>query len=81
MNKIYTTKTAALKATTADVRLIEEQNIADATYHSEDRTKYYSMEWGHYVTHPEKFQVFNSIDEACEFYKIISKETQNEFNH
>jgi hypothetical protein len=50
----------------------EEKNMA--TYCNEDGTKFYNIEWGHDVTHPEEFQQFDSLETACASYGVMPKE-------
>jgi hypothetical protein len=50
----------------------EEKNMA--TYCNEDGTKFYNIEWGHDVTHPEEFQQFDSLETACVSYGVMPKE-------
>ena len=45
-----------------------------AEYCSEDGTRYYNIEWGHDVTHPEEFQQFDSLETACVSYGVMPKE-------
>ena len=54
-------------------KLIEEDNKELAEYCTEDVTKYYNIEWGHDVTHPEEFEYFGSLLEACGYYGVIPK--------
>ena len=54
-------------------RLIEEENPEMAEYCTEDGTKYYNILWGHDVTHPEDFEYFGSLLEACGYYGVIPK--------
>ena len=54
-------------------RLIEEENPEMAEYCTEDGTKYYNIDWGHDVTHPEDFEYFGSLLEACGYYGVIPK--------
>ena len=54
-------------------RLIEEENSERAEYCTEDGTKYYNIEWGHDVTHPEEFEYFGSLLEVCGYYGVIPK--------
>ena len=49
----------------------EEKEMAE--YCTEDGTKYYNIEWGHDVTHPEDFEYFGSLLEACGYYGVIPK--------
>ena len=49
----------------------EEKEMAE--YCTEDGTKYYNIEWGHDVTHPEEFEYFGSLLEACGYYGVIPK--------
>jgi hypothetical protein len=50
----------------------EEKNIA--TYCNEDGTKFYIIEWGHDVTHPEEFQQFDSLEDAMAHWNVFPKE-------
>ena len=52
------------------VHLIEVEDDT-AEYVSLDGTKFYQLNWGHDVTHPEKFQKFASLEEAREHYGIL----------
>lgn len=45
-----------------------------ATYCNEDGTKFYNIDWGHDVTHPEEFQQFDSLETACVSYGVMPKE-------
>ena len=55
-------------------QLIEEEDKERAEYCSEDGTKFYNIEWGHDVTHPEEFQQFDSLETACVTYGVMPKE-------
>lgn len=55
-------------------QLIEEEDKERAEYCSEDGTKFYNIEWGHDVTHPEEFQQFDSLETACVSYGVMPKE-------
>lgn len=50
----------------------EQKNFAP--YCNEDGTKFYNIEWGHDVTHPEEFQQFDSLETACVSYGVMPKE-------
>ena len=50
-----------------------EKEKASAEYCTEDGTKYYNIDWGHDVTHPDEFQYFGSLLEACGYYGVIPK--------
>ena len=51
-----------------------KEQKARAEYCSEDGTKFYDIEWGHDVTHPEEFQQFDSLETACVSYGVMPKE-------
>ena len=51
-----------------------KEQKARAEYCSEDGTKFYNIEWGHDVTHPEEFQQFDSLETACVSYGVMPKE-------
>ena len=55
-------------------RLEEVENKEEAEYCNTDKTKYYNIEYCHDTTHPEKFQQFNSLEEACASFEVISNE-------
>lgn len=55
-------------------RLEEVENKEEAEYCNVDKTKYYNIEYCHDTTHPEKFQQFNSLEEACASFEVIVNE-------
>jgi hypothetical protein len=54
--------------------LIECENKEMAEYCNEDGSKFYNIEWGHDVTNPEKFQQFDSIEDAAASYGVFRKD-------
>lgn len=52
-------------------RLEEVENKEEAEYCNADKTKYYNIEYCHDTTHPEKFQQFDSLEEACGYFGVI----------
>lgn len=55
-------------------RLEEVENKEEAEYCNADKTKYYNIEYCHDSTHPEKFQQFSSLEEACASFEVIVNE-------
>ena len=55
-------------------KLIEVQNKELAEYCNEDGSKFYNINWGHDVTHPEEFQQFDSLEDAAVSYGVFRKE-------
>lgn len=55
-------------------RLEEVENKEEAKYCNADKTKYYNIQYCHDSTHPEKFQRFNSLEEACASFEVIVNE-------
>jgi hypothetical protein len=53
---------------------LTEEEKKMAAYCNEDGTKFYNIEWGHDVTHPEEFQQFDSLETACVSYGVMPKE-------
>ena len=53
----------------------EEKKSAE--YCNEDGSKFYNIEWGHDVTHPEEFQQFDSIQDAAVAFGVFRKEFLN----
>ena len=51
-----------------------EEQKSGSEYCNEDGSKFYNIEWGHDVTHPEEFQQFESLEAAEEHYGLIRKE-------
>ena len=48
-----------------------------AEYTNEDGTKFYNINWGHDVTHPQEFQQFDSLEDAMVAYGVILKQSIN----
>ena len=59
------------------VQLIEEEEVEHAEYTNEDCSKFYNINWGHDVTHPQEFQQFDSLEDAMVAYGVILKQSNN----
>ena len=53
---------------------LSDEQKKGAEYCNEDGTKFYNIEWGHDVTHPEDYQQFDSLETACVSYGVMPKE-------
>ena len=59
-------------------KLVEVEDKDQAEYNNEEGTKFYNIEWGHDVTHPQDFQQFDSIEDAMVAYGVILNVTETE---
>ena len=59
-------------------KLVEVEDKDQAEYVNEEGTKFYNIEWGHDVTHPQDFQQFDSIEDAMVAYGVILNVTETE---
>ena len=55
-------------------RLEEVENKDSAQYCNEDATKFYIITWGHDVTNPQDFQMFDSLEDACASFGVFNKD-------
>lgn len=55
-------------------RLEEVENKDSAHYCNEDATKFYIISWGHDVTNPQDFQMFDSLEDACASFGVFNKD-------
>lgn len=55
-------------------RLEEVENKDSAQYCNEDATKFYIISWGHDVTNPQDFQIFDSLEDACASFGVFNKD-------
>ena len=57
-------------------KLFQKNNNSFAKYRSVDGTKFYNITWGHDVTNTDGYDVFNNLQEACQFYGVVPNENQ-----
>ena len=52
---------------------LTEKEKDKAEYCSEDGTKFYNIEWGHEVSNPDDYQLFDSLLDACGHFGVMPK--------